>query len=141
MRRTTLGGLTSSQLNARPSLGGSRLGALGEGGKALPPTLPRAERSFGELGASVGALGAPRASLQRRTSVYSGSGSSLRQVRRRACPALRARASRRGRGTQRPACAPTALQRTELLRAAHRAGGAARARAPRARGAKPLGSA
>jgi hypothetical protein len=87
MRRTTLGGLSSSQLNARPSLAGSRLGALGEGGgKALPPPAPRAERSLGDLGAAqslAGAAGAPisRGSLQRRTSVYSGSGSALRQVR------------------------------------------------------------
>jgi hypothetical protein len=91
MRRTTLGGLTSSQLNARPSLAGSRLGALGEGGgKALPPPAPRAERSLGDLSAAPslsGAAGAPiaRGSLQRRTSVYSGSGSALRQVRRAPC--------------------------------------------------------
>ncbi len=90
MRRTTLGGLTSSQLNARPSMGGSRLAALGEGGgKALPPPAPRLERSLGELGGA----GAPAARgslpLQRRTSVYSGSGSGLRQVRgaRAACRA------------------------------------------------------
>ena len=81
MRRTTLGGLSASQLNARPALGGSRLGEASKGAP-LPPPAPRAERSAGDLGVA-GAAGSTfggRASL-RRTSVFSNSGSALRQVR------------------------------------------------------------
>jgi len=98
MRRTTLGGLSASALNARPALGGR----LGEPGKAaLPPPAPRAERSAGDLGAPSGAFGA-RTSL-RRTSVFSGSGSALRQARAHACAAgLRAPAVADARCLQDP---------------------------------------
>ena len=89
MRRTTLGGLSASQLNARPAPGGSRLGEASKGAP-LPPPAPRAERSAGDLGAAAGGSFGSRASL-RRTSVFSNSGSALRQVR--ACPLC-------------PACAP-----------------------------------
>ena len=81
MRRTKLGELSASQLTARPALGGSRLGEASKGAP-LPPPAPRAERSAGDLGASAaaGSTFGARASL-RRTSVFSGSGSALRQVR------------------------------------------------------------
>jgi hypothetical protein len=113
MRRTTLGGLSASALNARPALGGR----LGEPGKAaLPPAAPRAERSAGDLGAPSGAFGA-RTSL-RRTSVFSGSGSALRQARAHACAAgLRARPPR----LTRVACRTRVRWRTRRLwRAARR---------------------
>ena len=105
MRRTTLGGLSASQLNARPALGGSRLGEASKGAP-LPPPAPRAERSAGDLGAA-GATGSTfggRASL-RRTSVFSNGGSALRQARALCSPCCAARpaltpapAARRTRG-------------------------------------------
>ena len=113
-RRTTLGGLSASQLNARPSLGASRL-PLGKSGRS-----DWSAPSAAGVNAPPPSGGAPSLMQSRRTSVYGSLGGGLRAVRRGGGCTLWRVDTLRSRGSapsrlRRPLCAGAPCLRRHLF--------------------------